>query len=121
MRNLAPILLSLVSLVVIACGSPEIKPEGAEPDSEISSHVEKPAKQTPSMPTPTSQVDGEVKDAFSCKLTGGEIVEAGWAGKDTGENFCNQCRCMNGNLGCTKMACQARPTPTASISLKRSP
>lgn len=114
--------MSLVCLAVIACGSPEIKLEGTEPVSEISSSpVEKPATQVPSTPTPAAQVNGEVNEAPSCKLTGGEIVEAGWTGKDTGSNFCNQCKCMNGNLGCTKMACQARPTLTASIPLKRSP
>ena len=41
-----------------------------------------------------------------CTLTGGEVVADGWTGKDTGNNFCNQCRCSVGNLGCTKMYCQ---------------
>ena len=41
----------------------------------------------------------------SCKLTGGQVVLDGWSGKDTGTNYCNQCRCMNGMLACTKMAC----------------
>ena len=41
----------------------------------------------------------------SCKLSGGELVDDGWAGKDTGSNYCNQCRCMKGVLACTKMAC----------------
>jgi len=41
-----------------------------------------------------------------CTLTGGEVVADGWAGKDTGKNFCNQCRCSSGKLACTKMYCQ---------------
>ena len=41
----------------------------------------------------------------SCKLSGGELVDDGWGGKDTRSNYCNQCRCMNGALACTKMAC----------------
>jgi len=40
-----------------------------------------------------------------CKLTGGEEVSEGWSGNDTGNNFCNKCRCMNGALACTRMAC----------------
>ena len=54
-----------------------------------------------------------------CKLTGGEMVQSGWAGKDTGNNSCNSCFCTDGVLGCTKMACPAlginagsKPVPT---------
>jgi hypothetical protein len=43
-----------------------------------------------------------------CNLTGGETVQRGWTGKDTGNNSCNSCFCTNGVLGCTKMACPAR-------------
>ena len=59
-----------------------------------------------------------------CKLTGGEPVESGWTGKDTGNNSCNSCFCMNGALGCTKMACPSqlsrpvemdKPTPTRLV------
>ncbi len=41
----------------------------------------------------------------SCKLSGGELVDDGWDGWDTGSNYCNQCRCMNGGLACTEMDC----------------
>ena len=41
----------------------------------------------------------------SCKLSGGELVDDGWKGKDTGSNYCNQCRCMNEGLACTEMDC----------------
>ena len=48
--------------------------------------------------TPTDNID-------TCRLTGDELVLEGWSGKDTGTNWCNQCRCMKGGLACTKMAC----------------
>mgnify|MGYP000103068759 CR=1 FL=1 len=58
-----------------------------------------------------------------CKLTGGETVQSGWTGKDTGNNSCNSCFCTNGVLGCTKMACPAHqvssdsnPVPTPPIT-----
>jgi len=45
------------------------------------------------------------ESAQFCILSNGKNVEEGWAGNDTGDNSCNKCRCMNGNLACTKMAC----------------
>jgi PBP1b-binding outer membrane lipoprotein LpoB len=59
-------------------------------------------KEDTEIPDDQNQKDQKLK---SCKLSGGELVEDGWAGKDTGSNYCNQCKCMNGNLACTKMAC----------------
>ena len=47
----------------------------------------------------------ETNSDSACTLTGGEVVQDGWSGKDTGSNFCNQCFCTGGALGCTKMAC----------------
>jgi hypothetical protein len=47
----------------------------------------------------------------SCTLDNGEIVEDGWRGKGAGNNYCNNCFCSNGMLGCTEMACL--PTPVA--------
>ena len=49
--------------------------------------------------------DYKINEEVSCTLDGGEKVNEGWAGNDTGNNFCNKCRCINGNLACTKMAC----------------
>ena len=49
----------------------------------------------------------ETNSNNTCTLTGGEVVQDGWSGKDTGSNFCNQCFCTGGALGCTKMACPA--------------
>ena len=49
----------------------------------------------------------------TCVLTGGEIVNTGWSGDDTGDNYCNQCMCGDVGLVCTEMACQAvAPLPT---------
>ena len=56
----------------------------------------------------TNPDNAEINDLSSnkfCMLTGGEKVEEGWSGKDSGDNYCNQCKCMNGNLACTRMAC----------------
>ena len=55
-----------------------------------------------------------------CKLTGGETVQSGWTGEDTGNNSCNSCFCTNGVLGCTKMACPAHigtQVPTATYPI----
>ena len=41
----------------------------------------------------------------SCRLTGGEDVKDGWAGLDTGDNYCNSCNCNDGVLLCTLMYC----------------
>jgi len=41
----------------------------------------------------------------SCKLTGGETVEDGWAGLDTASNYCNTCQCRDGVLICTLIFC----------------
>ena len=58
--------------------------------------------------TPDIQVDESNKQTQSCKLTGGEVVQSGWSGKDTGSNYCNQCMCLNSGLACTKMTCQVK-------------
>ena len=41
----------------------------------------------------------------SCLLSGGESVDVGWTGNDTGNNSCNVCLCGLEGLGCSKMAC----------------
>ena len=40
-----------------------------------------------------------------CELTGGETVPSGWAGPDTGLNYCNTCSCAGGMLACTLLVC----------------
>ncbi|MBF25376.1 MAG: hypothetical protein CMP49_02515 [Flavobacteriales bacterium] len=41
-----------------------------------------------------------------CILSDGTIVESGWFGPDTGNNWCNTCFCENGILGCTELECE---------------
>ena len=42
----------------------------------------------------------------TCTLTGGEIVQTSWSGKDSGGNDCNICVCDDGGvLSCTEMNC----------------
>ena len=58
-----------------------------------------------------------------CDLSNGERVEDGWSGNDKGNNFCNSCECMSGNLVCTEMACQVdtpEPTPEPTPIKKNS-
>ena len=56
-------------------------------------------------------------EQMQCILSGGESVDAGWTGNDTGGNHCNSCFCNeNGLLGCTKMACpQSRATDNVML------
>ena len=56
----------------------------------------------------------ETHNGKNCTLSGGEVVEDGWSGKDTGSNFCNQCKCLNGGLGCTKIGCPPVELPASS-------
>ena len=59
-----------------------------------------------------------------CTLSGGEVMQQGWSGKDTGSNYCNQCMCMNAGLACTKMACPTvnlSPTPTPTPAATPTP
>eukprot|EP00754_Rhynchopus_humris_P009651 Rhum_TRINITY_DN14069_c0_g1::Rhum_TRINITY_DN14069_c0_g1_i2::g.67928::m.67928 len=44
-----------------------------------------------------------------CKTTCGKDVAHGWSGNDDGSNHCNQCKCSNGVMGCTEMACEPKP------------
>jgi hypothetical protein len=58
------------------------------------------------IPIPTLTAD-KTEKGLTCTLTGGEVVKKGWSGKDTGSNSCNQCRCLNPGLACTRMACSS--------------
>ena len=58
-----------------------------------------------------------VRDPKKCILSGGKTVESGWSGKGTGDNYCNDCFCSNGALGCTKMLCRVLPTRESNTSL----
>ena len=65
----------------------------------------------PIIPTPTIMPKA-TQEKSTCNLTGSELVEEGWTGKDTGSNFCNQCICMKVGLACTRMACFLPDLPT---------
>ena len=58
-----------------------------------------------------------VRDPKKCTLSGGKTVESGWSGKGTGDNYCNDCFCSNGALGCTKMLCRVLPNRESNTSL----
>ena len=58
-----------------------------------------------------------VRDPKKCILSGGKTVESGWSGKGTGDNYCNDCFCSNGALGCTKMLCRVLPNRGSNTSL----
>ena len=58
-----------------------------------------------------------VRDPKKCILSGGKTVESGWSGKGTGDNYCNDCFCSNGALGCTKMLCRVLPNRESNTSL----
>jgi hypothetical protein len=57
------------------------------------------------------------RDPKKCTLSGGKTVESGWSGKGTGDNYCNDCFCSNGALGCTKMLCRVLPNRESNTSL----
>ena len=69
---------------------------------------------TQELPTSTPIPD-KIEETGICTLSGGEVVQKGWSGKDTGHNYCNQCMCMGAGLACTKMACPSLDlTPTST-------
>ena len=130
-----------LAVFFVGCGQvvieKEVEIQGSDPqptplptiDTEVTVQGEleeiplSPTATVPS-PTPTSEV---TERNSTCVLTGGERVQEGWSGKDTGSNSCNQCRCLKSGLACTKMACQPTvkpvltptpliiPTPTATV------
>jgi len=52
-------------------------------------------------PLPTPQ------PMLSC-LVGTEVKPSGWHGAGAGENYCNLCKCTNGQVSCQKKACAAQ-------------
>jgi hypothetical protein len=81
----------LIASIVFITGCSNIAEQtSTEPISQQSSSAKKLEKQPPGK---------------SCTLADGEIVDDGWRGKGTGNNYCNNCFCSDGMLGCTEMAC----------------
>ena len=125
----------LVALVLAACG-------GGAPEVEIEATVEvkvqavakatalsiptvtpvptvAPITTTTSKPVPptVTPAEDEIEEGVTCTLNGGEVVQKGWSGKDTGANYCNQCMCLNVGLACTKMACRPVKLPATPTSI----
>jgi hypothetical protein len=124
--KLPVVLAVLIGTLVLACSS--AAPAPAEPTPNIDATVEaKVAQERAVDATVEAKVSGTLSASeaktpsttqAACKLTGGETVQSGWTGKDTGDNSCNSCFCTNGVLGCTEMACPAHQvTPTSKPSL----
>ena len=100
-------------LAAVACA------EGLAPNIDTATG----AKITPEIPSTSVDWGAQPSTAATgkgCTLSGGETVENGWSGEDTGDNYCNSCFCSNGVLGCTKMACgvfipTSSPEPKAAV------
>ena len=113
--KLTVVLAVLVGILALACST--VTPVPAEPTPNIDEAVEaKVAQERAVDATVEAKVSGTLSASeaktqsttqAACKLTGGETVQSGWTGKDTGDNSCNSCFCTDGALGCTKMACPA--------------
>ena len=129
--KLTVVLAVLFGTLVVACST--VTPVPAGPTPNIDATVEaKVAQERAVDATVQAKVSGTLSASEAktpsttqavCRLTGGETVQSGWTGKDTGNNSCNSCFCTNGVLGCTKMACPARgvssdskPVPTPQIT-----
>ena len=71
---------------------------------------------TPVSTATAEAIENQIPEGSTCTLSDGEVVQDGWQGNDTGNNYCNSCNCNNGRLACTKMACMRimPPTPTAT-------
>ena len=80
--------------------------------SSYLTHTKVPATDI-SIPTLTAN---KTEENGTCILAGGEIVKNGRSGKDTGANYCNQCRCLNIGLACTRMACLSIHSTTSAIT-----
>ena len=120
--KLTVVLAVLIGTLVLACST--VTPAPAEPTPNIDATVEAKVAQERAVDA-TVQAKATISTQAACKLTGGETVQSGWTGKDTGNNSCNSCFCTNGALGCTKMACPAHqvssdskpvPTPTPTLA-----
>ena len=134
--KLTVVLAVLVGVLALACST--VTPVPAEATPNIDATVEAmvaqeraveatvEAKVSGTLSAPETKAPSTTQAA--CKLTGGETVESGWKGEDTGDNSCNSCFCTNGTLGCTKMACPAlevssdsKPILTPPVAATREP
>ena len=132
--KLTVVLAVLIGTLVLACSSAAPAPVEPAPNIDATVEAKLAIEQTvdatvqpeasPTLSVTAPDTSNQIQQIQKvCNLTGGETVESGWAGKDTGSNFCNSCFCTNGALGCTKMACPAlkvnsdsTPVPTPQIT-----
>ena len=136
-----PITLIGIALLVTALGCSTAPPAEVAPTPNIDATVEARGEQevavssTPIPQTDTPKLDAITEDKVGaassdesfqstnvtapkrCTLLGGGTVESGWSGKGTGDNYCNDCFCSNGALGCTKMLCRVLPNRESNTSL----
>ena len=115
MKNI--ISLFILLLTITACSNPEelVGAQGSVMESAVSTmaspEMNDLATKTTPTNTPVSQINPSNNDSENnsndnfCTLSNGQKVSDGWYGNGVGDNFCNQCKCMNSNLACTKMAC----------------
>ena len=121
-----------VAVLLVGCGGTVIKKEveiqvgNAQPtplptmdiEATVEARVQEELEKISSTPTPTIPspipTRAATENSNTCLLTGGEIVQEGWSGKDTNSNSCNQCRCLQSGLACTKMACQLTVKPAST-------
>ena len=74
---------------------------------------------TPVATATAEAIENQIAEGSTCTLSGGEVVQDGWQGNDTGNNYCNSCNCNNGRLACTKMACMRIMPPTPTVMPKQ--
>ena len=74
---------------------------------------------TPVATATAEAIENQIAEGSTCTLSGGEVVQDGWQGNDTGNNHCNSCNCNNGRLACTKMACMRIMPPTPTVMPKQ--
>ena len=77
------------------------------------------AQNTPVATATAEAIENQIAEGSTCTLSGGEVVQDGWQGNDTGNNHCNSCNCNNGRLACTKMACMRIMPPTPTVMPKQ--
>lgn len=104
-----------VAIVVAACSGSSTSTDTPLPQPANTPLPHPVVISTPVLPTPTA----EVEEGVTCTLGGGEVVQRGWAGKDTGSNYCNRCMCTDAGLACTKMACPPVELPDTSTPVPR--
>ena len=74
--------------------------------TESGYHPESSDQNTPVATATAEAIENQIAEGSTCTLSGGEVVQDGWQGNDTGNNHCNSCNCNSGRLACTKMFCQ---------------